>query len=101
MEEEYWVCIIGKLDRDRLPPGADAPLRAAVRRAYLALTGQGNEYCLSGWGVNEEQKEKLLNALMEGSKHRKLSKAAIIEAGVVALEEGLDAQTKLMQGKDE
>ena len=33
--------------------------------------------------------------------YRKLSKAAIIEVGVAALEEGLDAQTELMQGKDE
>ena len=49
-KEEYWICIIGPVDGNTLPKGADAPMRSAVEKAFKELTGHYADACGSGWG---------------------------------------------------
>lgn len=53
-----WECKIGQADWDKLPMGADAPMRNAVYRAYYELTGHHPEYCFSGWDGSLTDSEK-------------------------------------------
>jgi len=46
--QRYWVCIIGPIPDNKLPIGADLPMRMAARRAALDTTGV-NAVCNSGW----------------------------------------------------
>lgn len=46
-----WECKIGFADDAALPPGADLPLRRAVRDAYVALTDTEPTFLFSGWGA--------------------------------------------------
>lgn len=48
--DKVWTCKIGFVEDADLPDGADAPLRAAVREAYVRLTGQFPNFIFSGWG---------------------------------------------------
>ena len=57
--KQYWFCLIGSADRDRLPAVCDAPLRNAVDLAFIALTGAQAEHNFSGWGYSEEEAELL------------------------------------------
>ena len=55
---KIWSCKIGEIYE--LPSGgADAPMREAVRRAYIEITGKEPDFCFSGWGaeltVNERE----------------------------------------------
>jgi len=43
----YWVCIIGSVDRDKLPEGFDSLLKAAAIKA-VATAGIKVENCWSG-----------------------------------------------------
>lgn len=45
-----WDCKIGEVDRAKLPPGADAPMRQAVEAVYRELTGEEPRFIFSGWG---------------------------------------------------
>lgn len=47
---KIWSCKIGEIPDDLLPDAADWPMRKAVAAAYLALTGQPNDFIFSGWG---------------------------------------------------
>ena len=49
----YWTCKIGPTDAAELPPGSDLPMRQAVRAAFVALTGHGEQVLSSGWGRPE------------------------------------------------
>ncbi|MCK5600722.1 hypothetical protein KAR91_02565 [Candidatus Pacearchaeota archaeon] len=46
-----WGCKIGGVDESKLSEGADAPMRKAVRKAYLELTGEEDAFCFAGWGA--------------------------------------------------
>jgi hypothetical protein len=59
---EYWSCIIGPTDRNKLVSGAEDSLRMAVRNAFLAITGKKDFVCSSCWGVSEK-KYKLLRRI--------------------------------------
>ena len=61
----YWYCVIGPADQDELPEGADSPMRSAVEEAFEGLAGKGADYCSSGWGIDEELKEKLVTCVSE------------------------------------
>ena len=52
MKKKIWTCKIGEIDAGRLPEGADWPMRDAIRRAYVELTGREPEFVFSGWGGN-------------------------------------------------
>lgn len=58
-KQRYWYCLIGPFDTDKLPDGSDAPLRQAVQKAFAQLTGSEADLTSSGWGINEEQKDRI------------------------------------------
>ena len=59
--KEYWMCIIGSTTRDKLPKGADSPMRKPVIKTFEQLTGHEDENCWSGWGLTEKRKELIMN----------------------------------------
>src|SRR5689334_1477126 len=50
MSKEFWCCDVGPIERDRLPDGADLPMRNAVAEAFHRLTGEWPSKISSGWG---------------------------------------------------
>lgn len=48
---KIWDCKIGEVDESKVPGGGDAPMRKAVRRAYIELTGEEPKFIFSGWGA--------------------------------------------------
>jgi transcriptional regulator NrdR family protein len=62
MSKEYWVCVIGPVERKELPMGADGPPRAAVQAAIIKMIGRQPHECGSGWGCTERVKKAILNA---------------------------------------
>lgn len=55
---KIWSCKIGECDAELLPDGADAPMRAAVERAYRELTGFDAAFNFSGWGAELDESER-------------------------------------------
>ena len=47
---QIWSCKIGGCDDSQVPCGGDLPMRHAIRRAYLELTGVEPRFIFSGWG---------------------------------------------------
>ena len=45
-----WDCKIGTLEDLVLPDGCDLPMRQAIKRAYMEITGKDCEFLFSGWG---------------------------------------------------
>lgn len=62
MSKEYWVCIIGPVERKELPDGADGPPRAAAVDAIIEMIGRQPDECGSGWGCTEETKKAIEKA---------------------------------------
>jgi hypothetical protein len=54
-----WQCKIGETIKP-LPPGADGPMRDAIRDAYIKLTGEEPEFIFSGWSAHLEPEEQAL-----------------------------------------
>lgn len=52
-----WACKIGET-KAALPAGADAPMRAAVERAYRELTGEQAAFTFSGWSAELTEGER-------------------------------------------
>lgn len=48
--KRVWDCKIGYAGEDELPPGADGPMRDAIRKAFVELTGHEPQFIFSGWG---------------------------------------------------
>lgn len=57
-KQEFWTCVIGPADRNKLPGGSDLPMRMAVQSAFQRTTGDGHEICMSGWGSDSETAAK-------------------------------------------
>ncbi len=57
MSQSVWECKIGA-DLKMLPSGADAPMRDAIKKAFLKITGQQCEFIFSGWGAELTDAEK-------------------------------------------
>jgi hypothetical protein len=53
-----WACKIGSVSPVFLPRGSDAPMRAAVKRAYFDLTGEYAEFTFSGWSAELTEPER-------------------------------------------
>jgi hypothetical protein len=53
-----WSCKIGEVDADRLPRGADYPMRRAIEAAYREITGQEPDFLFSGWGAELTEPER-------------------------------------------
>lgn len=62
---EAWECTIGSRNGVHIPPGADLPMREAVREAYTRITGEQPEAIFSGWGAtfSEPQRAVIENRL--------------------------------------
>ena len=58
-EQRYWICIIGSVEEIKLGFGADAPLRNAVKKAYVKMIGDEDNICWSGWGSGQEKVDTL------------------------------------------
>lgn len=55
---KIWSCKIGEVDANKLPDGADLPMRQAIERAYLEITGEEPDFILSGWGAELDKYER-------------------------------------------
>lgn len=55
---KIWECKIGIESDVELPFGADMPMRAAVRRAFIQITGKEPDFTFSGWGATLNQIER-------------------------------------------
>lgn len=53
-----WSCKIGEVDRDKLAPGADFPMRRAIEAAYQQITGEDPKFIFSGWGAELSEGER-------------------------------------------
>ena len=58
MVQKVWACKIGVRGELPLPPGADAPMRQAIQRAFRQLTGYDADFCFSGWGGQLDEAER-------------------------------------------
>jgi hypothetical protein len=52
-----WECKIGILGHAELPEGCDAPMRAAVRRAFREVAGVSADFIFSGWSAQLDEAE--------------------------------------------
>ena len=53
---KIWACKIG--ETGRLPRGADASMRSAIRKAYVEMTGAEPDFIFSGWGAELTEPER-------------------------------------------
>jgi len=66
MKLKIWDCKIGEVSEDILPTGADSPMRRAVRKAYIEITGKEPDFIFSGWGAELTKSERdVVNGDME------------------------------------
>jgi len=68
--KEYWVCVVGPIERDKLPDGSDLPMRWAVQSAFENVTGEWPGVCSSGWGCDEAEAEAISLARHEAFMRR-------------------------------
>ena len=62
--KEYWLCVVGPVERNDVPNGGDLTMRTAVSNALEELVPSAGDIVLSsGWGVTEEQRERVMRAL--------------------------------------
>ena len=62
MSKEYWVCMIGPIERCKVRDGGDWSLRQAVKAAFYNLIGEDAEGCASGWGYSKKQVDAMRKA---------------------------------------
>jgi hypothetical protein len=62
MKTKIWYCKIGECTEEELhriyPHGADLPMRRAVEKAYLEITGKEADFTFSGWGAELSEPER-------------------------------------------
>ena len=60
---KLWGCKIGETKSKNIPPGGDGPMRKAVKKAYIELTGEEPHFIFSGWGeeLTEGEREFIEN----------------------------------------
>lgn len=56
-DTRVWSCKIGFASDGELPDGADRPMREAVRRAFVELTGREPDFAFTGWGAELSETE--------------------------------------------
>lgn len=56
-KRKVWYCRIGVTESVTVPNGADAPMRAAVKRAFSEVTGREYDHCFSGWAYEWPEDE--------------------------------------------
>ena len=55
---KIWSCNIGEVEESRLPEDGDGPMREAVEKAHLELTGIDCKFNFSGWGAELTETER-------------------------------------------
>jgi hypothetical protein len=60
--KEYWMCIIGPIEKYCIPKRGDLPLRASVQQTYFDMLNESAKICASGWGMNQEKYELIQKA---------------------------------------
>lgn len=63
---EYWFCLIGPVQREKLPAECDMPMREAVEMALGKLTGEASQRLCSCWGITPEIAEAVLKTVCDG-----------------------------------
>ena len=58
-KKKFWSCVIGPISEDKVPFGADFPLRNAVNRIWLQMFEEPAEIHSSGWSMDEEKRDLL------------------------------------------
>lgn len=58
MKKQIWFCKIGEIKPAKLPMGADYPMRRAIEKAYLEITGEMPTFIFSGWGGSLTEAER-------------------------------------------
>lgn len=53
---KIWECKIG--ETASVPNGADFPMRIAIRKAYIEVTGHEPTFIFSGWGAELTEGER-------------------------------------------
>lgn len=57
-----WHCLIGEVDAEKVPDGADYPMRRAIEKAYYEITGEMPEFIFSGWnGKPDKIQREIIN----------------------------------------
>jgi len=57
---EYWHCILGPVDSNVLPYGADFPLRSALKDAFYNMSASDASITISsGWGMTQDVVDKI------------------------------------------
>ncbi len=57
--KRYWSCIIGPIEKNKIPFGGDFPMRDAVKNRFFEMFKEDADICSSGWGLTEEMKTRL------------------------------------------
>ena len=68
--KEYWYCMIGPIERDKVPSGGDFLLRQAAKTYFEKTTGEEADTCSSGWGVTEDEYRQIMDLKHELFKKR-------------------------------
>jgi len=55
---QIWSCKIGEANYDKVPDGANLPMRQAVQAAFKKLTGEDAQFTFSGWGAQLSASER-------------------------------------------
>jgi hypothetical protein len=55
---KIWECKIGEVESEKVPDGADFPMRRAVEAAYFQITGQRPDFIFSGWAGELSEVER-------------------------------------------
>lgn len=62
-DPRYFVAVVGPVDEELLPSGADAPLRKGVEEGVRELFGQQPIVINTGWGVTKLRHRRVCSAL--------------------------------------
>jgi hypothetical protein len=74
MKKEFWFCYVGPVASDTLPSGADSPLRRGVSEGIERLNLPFNTTIGSGWGVTQDQLDRIQDILHENYYPKKKGK---------------------------
>ena len=98
-DERYvWSCAIGGIKPVSVPSGGDAPMRRAVERAFLELTGQEAQACFSGWGEEFAEPARAVIENRISVEEKEPVRADIHQAALDKIER-LDRERKLAEAQ--
>lgn len=67
--KQYWLCVIGAVEKENIPDGGDYPMRITVRNMFESLFPTKTDAVLaSGWEITEEKYKEILDILIREEK---------------------------------